>query len=1618
MFSSCLLLPLVFILACSGSGYDDSRSAGSEQGKKSATGGLPDETGSLKETASNAYNFRAKKSEWVNPRTGTLSCTTKDVVIPGRNGFNLVIESIYDQYNDENRFDLGKGWRFGFTFIKEDHTLYLGSGQAYDIIQTASGLELKHYKGNNLALYHDTTFIGQEMKSAYRLDYFGGSKEYFDIHGNLICGMDKFGNKIEYLYIDGRRLSKIIDSWGNIVEFKYLYDDTQLTIKLPDNREFSYIKSGNALNKLGRKVDFEGNTTYYKYSAKYGIINEINYPTGLRSLYYFTELKTGNGNLVAAVNLERDYPLTNDPDVYTETKYEYSRFNYTGYPHERSNEDPLNSRNDYRYSVTVTRNDTSTEYLYTNLHQLKKKTLLDKWKENVFEKTEYVYPSEKKNYDDLVAQDKLPEKVSTYFYKQPSFAGSTPARKLSSAYKYNKHEQLVELTDTDGVVGRYTYDETYGLRTKGEVFPTDGTPAKSTRFILTTDKKMVKEARKSYQKNGVSYELIGSYTYDTYGRLTVKEFKSTEPGTQILKYNRGYIDNATLLLDSGLYNVRTLLAEVKVTDYLGNISQHVTKKHFTQESGLLIAALDALGNRTQFEYNKNCRLIKQINADNTSVNYAYTLQKPRASVDNLYNQVVYTNELGYKTRIVKDSFLRPRLNQEYSSGSWHTLARYDYDKRSGVLKWQEDVFGNRVTFYYDELLRLKGKKYNATGDTLKYYYDRYLNRKISVNEEGEYSMVEYDNKGRHKASYLPVDLRTISPLTLLRMDSLDIANAVAEDKVRMSKSEYNDLNQLIKTTDVIGNSTLYNYDDLGRQVKVVGADGNTVEFEYNLKGKVTKTVLRDLKGSYELATSSYNELGQLLSATDQLGKSEYYKYDAVGNITWKKDRKANEFTYSYNQRNRLTQMIYGGGSVSFNYNDTGQLASMNDLTGKYMYAYNLNGTLASETYPDTRAISYKYDAMNRMVEMKNFAGKITTYEYDKRYQLAAVKEDGSDAFATRYSYYSDGLLKESVNPAGVVTRYTFDNLNKLVNLENSDKVGGLINSFSYTYDKIGNCASESAQYADATLNTHVAYTYDKRYRLTDSLEKDYQNNLKEHKRYQFDTAGNITEVATLTDTTVNSYDAASRLIAENSTVNGVTSYQYDANGNLTHKNSIQQYYYDTVNRLNKFVSESGTATTYAYRGDGLRMSKTTDVNSINFYYHKKQIVNERAGANISHSILGKKLISREHNGAKSFYVYNSRGDVTSLVNNAGSVVNSYDYEDYGDFNRITETVDNPFKYSGQYHDQESDLYYLSARYYSPKMRRFITVDPIKDGYNWYAYCGGNPVMYSDPSGLRPARADGVGVSPSGELAGGSTDSGGQNISIGPLGVNTPTSNDISADMAAVGADLSGLSASSGTDSGGTTSSSGESSSAEQSANYTTADIVAAYQAHMIKEEGQGSLPSNILDHYTPTSNLVSTPTPTSNPNPAITPDNSTYMTQDYDGEFSHVQFADSEYGNGVDVASGGVNIAMKSPFNDPVKAVYRSGTGDNYSPYGNRVYLYTTINDQSVRILIAHLAPSSIFGAAITTTTISQGQVIGLMGSTGNSTGIHAHVEVHAEQPDGTYVNVNPHDYLNIPGFK
>ena len=101
----------------------------------------------------------------------------------------------------------------------------------------------------------------------------------------------------------------------------------------------------------------------------------------------------------------------------------------------------------------------------------------------------------------------------------------------------------------------------------------------------------------------------------------------------------------------------------------------------------------------------------------------------------------------------------------------------------------------------------------------------------------------------------------------------------------------------------------------------------------------------------------------------------------------------------------------------------------------------------------------------------------------------------------------------------------------------------------------------------------------------------------------------------------------------------------------------------------------------------------------------------------------------------------------TLLNQANSTSNihsgavgsvSYDifgspYQKTGSF-LATDSLD--FGYLGKPYNADTELYDYGFRDYSPEIARFTTVDPIRDGRNWYCYVVNDPVNFVDLWGLQ------------------------------------------------------------------------------------------------------------------------------------------------------------------------------------------------------------------------------------------------------------------------------------------
>jgi len=104
-------------------------------------------------------------------------------------------------------------------------------------------------------------------------------------------------------------------------------------------------------------------------------------------------------------------------------------------------------------------------------------------------------------------------------------------------------------------------------------------------------------------------------------------------------------------------------------------------------------------------------------------------------------------------------------------------------------------------------------------------------------------------------------------------------------------------------------------------------------------------------------------------------------------------------------------------------------------------------------------------------------------------------------------------------------------------------------------------------------------------------------------------------------------------------------------------------------------------------------------------------------------------------GAQSYFGTDILGSVRSVTDKCGAVQSDYSYDAFGSPYLGNLENDIGFGYCGKVYDNGTGLYDYGSRDYSPVSARFTTIDPIRDGSNWFTYVVNDPVNYVDPFGL-------------------------------------------------------------------------------------------------------------------------------------------------------------------------------------------------------------------------------------------------------------------------------------------
>ncbi len=962
---------------------------------------------------------------------------------------------------------------------------------------------------------------------------------------------------------------------------------------------------------------------------------------------------------------------------------------------------------DYEYMYVSTERGRGNEYVYDNE---------DYYKECGFDRIRLYSGS-----DERVVQNEYTynnkgqlESVLQRIYK--GGVASTPA---IQQYEYVSDKSAISsTTDVLDNVTKYEYNESdYYIPTSvTEFFGTDD--AVTTTNTLSADKKRIESSITQYDGRSIKTEYL--YCDDHPGNViskSVSEIKG-EDETPISTVEYEYDSDGLFVIREKVKNVVT-----NGDNFVLLPAEDYTTSYAYDNMGNLVSTTNAKGQTTAYTYNKNNWPLRTTYPDGTYVQNTYYLNGSN-------NRIVTSYNGQYQTIDYFDSLGRTIKQIESGGGRTATIAEYIYD--GDRIERVKDANGNYTKYTYDPYGRVTTLRTYSKNDTLVdtqnvTYND--IGRSKTVNHGGKTKIQRFDIAGR----LVREEQNTAAGLNYVDYTYDHRNNVTDADFANQTtvSNTYNDENQLVSTTNQIGQQTNYEYDKFGNVSKVTLPSGKTLLY-------------------------SYDNAGRMISATDTAGVTEYYAYDKLGNLTRSKDKEGTVTTNTYNNMNRVTLNEAGTDVKGYVYDTLGNRITMMDGTGTTAYEYVLGSRLSKSTNPDGKTIEYTYDGVGNLTQVKDYNNKTVDYTYDALNRVTNVNA-GSQGIDLNFTYTNFGTIG-SVYNADYIKYYTYDNALRVTNETAQSQLNGqMYLDIDYTYDVLGN----QTQKVDSSSGTDVVtnYTYDNLGRLTSEQFGDSTTT------YTFDADNNIStkEVEYSAPTNVEdvygvavhlfdySYDNGNRLLTENqilrsetgAQVTGARTFTYDANGNrLTETKSgflgsgTKYYAYNARNQLTRYITENEVITTFGYNGDGARVSKTTNATTTKFYWDRGYVVNEATNGTINvtnfigpQGIFGRKVGTTT---ADSF-IKNAHGDVTDLTNRNVT----YDYDAYGNLRTDNMTDSNPFRYCGEYQDKESGLIYLRNRYYDPTVGRFINEDPIKDGTNWYAYANNNPVMFVDPLGLAP-----------------------------------------------------------------------------------------------------------------------------------------------------------------------------------------------------------------------------------------------------------------------------------------
>ncbi len=570
---------------------------------------------------------------------------------------------------------------------------------------------------------------------------------------------------------------------------------------------------------------------------------------------------------------------------------------------------------------------------------------------------------------------------------------------------------------------------------------------------------------------------------------------------------------------------------------------------------------------------------------------------------------------------------------------------------------------------------------DALGRTTRYGYDTKGNLTSIVDPMGHSTTFGYDSEGE-----LTFETDADGNTTSYKYENGDQVGVI-DPLGHETQIAYDTLGQPVGIRDPEGRMSELTYDHDNELTSETNPAGEKTTYGYDADGNIVSvTDPRD-----ETQTGTYNAFGQLASWTNALDQTTSYTYDGQGRLTSTTDPAGQKTSYSYDPLNRLESVSFGsvdGGSptssITYAYEIEGNLSSAKDShSGTYTLGYDLDHHLTSETGPNG-TVGYTYDANGEPTSMSIGEKEVAKYAYNQDGQLTGIEAPNGNV---SLAYDPDGLNTQTVLPDGDSENYSYDAASQLAGIDYENPEGAQMGSLQYARDALGRITTISGSLARTGLPEAI-----------DDL----------------------------------SYNAANEL-----TSSGGHTLEYDADGNLT-KDASSTYTYNDRNQLTELVQGSNKRS-FAYDPFGRRLSKTVNGTTTSYLYDGGNVANETTEGKTAEVLNGLALderYARTTSTGTDSYLTEELGSTIALANSSGTPTTEYTYDPFGATTSTGDTSTNPYQYTGRENDGDG-LQYNRARYYNPTTTRFTNQDPAGmagSGTNLYAYTGGDPLNYTDPTG--------------------------------------------------------------------------------------------------------------------------------------------------------------------------------------------------------------------------------------------------------------------------------------------